>query len=167
MAKGQTPALTPDQAERYREVVRLRAAGLTFDEIADRVGYASRSGAKEAYDRALELYGREAVADLRELEGERLEQLWRYTFGRILNNPDTTAEFVALVNSAVRISNSRSSLYGLEAPKQVELSGQDGGPIETDVGRILVERIRALGVDPPGLDAVVDVEEVGDGEVAG
>lgn len=158
MAKGQTPALTPDQAERYREVVRLRAAGLTFDDIAARVGYASRSGAKEAYDRALDLYGQEAVESLRELEGERLEQLWRYTFGRILATPETTTEFVALVNSAVRISNSRSTLYGLEKPKQVEVSGRGGEPIETDVGRILVERIRALSDGVPDLDAVIDVD---------
>lgn len=145
MARGQTPALTPDQAERYREVVRLRSLGLTYEEIADRVGYAGRSGAKEAYDRALELYGRESVDNLRALEGERLEGLWRQTFARVLQNPRTTSEFVALVNAAVRISNSRASLFGLEAPKQVEITGQDGGPVETDVGRILVERLRALG----------------------
>jgi len=158
MPRGQTPALTPQQADRYREVVRLRAAGLTFDEIAERVGYKSRSGAKEAYDRALELYGREAVDSLRELEGERLEQLWRHTFGRILSSPESTQEFVALVNSAVRISNSRASLYGLEAPKQMTVTGQDGGPIETDVGRILVERLRSIaGVD--GLDDAIDVDE--------
>jgi hypothetical protein len=157
MAKGQTPALTPQQADRYREVVRLRAAGLTFDEIAERVNYKSRSGAKEAYDRALELYGREAVDSLRQLEGERLEQLWRYTFGRILSSPDSTHEFVSLVNSAVRISNSRASLFGLEAPRQLQVTGQDGGPIETDVGQILVERLRALGAGAE-LGDVIDVD---------
>ena len=57
MAKGQTPALTPEQAERYREVVRLRALGLTFEEIAERTGYADRSSAKNAYEAALRRYG--------------------------------------------------------------------------------------------------------------
>lgn len=162
MPRGQTPALTPKQAERYREVVRLRAIGLKFEEIAERVGYSSRSGAKEAYDRALALYGRESVENLRELEGERLEQLWRQTFARVLQNPRTVSEFVSLVNAAVRISNSRASLFGLDAPKQVNVSGPEGGPIETDVGQILVERLRALGAGAE-LDEVIDVETV-DGE---
>ena len=53
MARGQTPALKPDVAERYRQVVQLRAGGATFEEIAERVGYAGRQSAKEAYDAAL------------------------------------------------------------------------------------------------------------------
>lgn len=156
MPKGQTPALKPEQAERYREVVRLKSAGFTFDEIASRVGYASRSGAKEAYDAALRWWGRESVDQMRTIEGERLNELWRRTFGRILSNPEETREFVALVQTAVRISNSRASLYGLEAPKQIEVSGQDGGPIEIDVAHILVERIREMGnID---LSSVIDAE---------
>lgn len=160
MAKGQSPALTPDQADKYREVVRLRAAGLTFEEIGNQVGYASRSGAKEAYDAALRYWGRESVDQLRTIEGERLEQLWRFTFGRILSTPETTDEFVKLVNTAVRISGQRSSLFGLDAPKQVELTGENGDPIKTDVGAMLVERIRALGYTD-GYEGAVDVEVTG------
>jgi hypothetical protein len=160
MPRGQTPALTPQQADRYREVVRLKSAGLTFDEIADRVGYASRSGAKEAYDAALRYWGRESVDQLRTIEGERLEQLWRFTFGRILSTPETTDEFVKLVNTAVRISGQRSSLFGLDAPKQVELTGENGNPIKTDVGAMLVERIRALGYSD-GYEGALDVEVTG------
>jgi len=160
MAKGQSPALTPEQANKYREVVRLRAAGLTFEEIGTQVGYASRSGAKEAYDAALRYWGRESVDQLRTIEGERLEQLWRYTFGRILSTPETTDEFVKLVNTAVRISGQRSSLFGLDAPKQVEVTGENGDPIKTDVGAMLVERIRALGYTD-GFDGAIDVEVTG------
>ena len=147
MARGQTPALTPDQAERYREVIRLRTAGLKFHEIAERVGYALRSGAKEAYDAALRWWGREAVDDLRTIEGERTEELWRQTFARLLASPESTNEFVALVNTAVKVSQRRAALYGLDAPRQVEISGEDGGPVRTDVGEILLERIRALAVE--------------------
>ena len=58
MAQGQSPALSPETAERYRQVVQMRATGLTFDRIAAELGYASRSGAKEAYDTALLSWGR-------------------------------------------------------------------------------------------------------------
>jgi hypothetical protein len=123
----------------------MRAAGVTFDEIAKQVGYKSRSGAKEAYDRALKLYGQEAVADLRFLEGERLEQLWRRVFARIIAEPDmTTAEMTSLVNAAVKVSARKASLFGLDAPRQVEVAGAGGGPLVTDVGQLLLERLEQL-----------------------
>jgi len=150
MARGQTPALTPQQAERYREVIRLRAAGLKFDQIAKEVGYASRSGAKEAYDAALRWWGRETVDDMRTIEGERMEDVWRITFTRLLEiarDPEATAQLVQVVNAAVRISQRRSALFGLDAPRQVEISGEDGGPVRTDIGEILLERIKALAVE--------------------
>lgn len=144
-AKGTTPALDPETAQKYRQVVQYRAAGLTFDEIAERVGYRSRSGAKEAYDAALRWWGREAVDDLRTIEGERLESLWRKVFTEILSNPEMeTGEMVQLVNAAVRVSARKSALFGLDAPRQVEVAGAGGGPVVTDVGRILLERLDAL-----------------------
>jgi hypothetical protein len=149
MARGQTPALTPEQAHRYREVVRLRTAGLTFDEIADRLGYGSRSGAKEAYDAALRRWGREAIDDLRTLEGERLEQLWRRVFAQIIADPNmAVSEMTSLVNSAVKVSARKAALFGLDAPRQVEIAGEDGGPIITDVGRILLDRLEQLENSP-------------------
>lgn len=144
-AKGTTPALDPGTAAKYRQVVQFRAAGLTFDEIAERVGYKSRSGAKEAYDAALRWWGREAVDDLRTIEGERLESLWRRVFSEILGNPDMeVGEMIALVNTAVRVSARKSALFGLDAPRQVEVAGAGGGPVQTDVGQILLERLEAL-----------------------
>lgn len=153
MPKGQTPALKPEVAQRYRDVVRLKSGGLTFDEIADRVGYASRSGAKEAFDAALRWWGREAVDDMRTIESERLEQLWRRVFGRILADPDMpSSEMIQLVNTAVRVSARKASLMGLDAPRQMEVTGVDGGAIVTDVGQILLERLeqleRARGIEP-------------------
>lgn len=145
MARGQTPALTPDTADKYRQVVQLKAAGLTFDEIAQRVGYASRSGAKEAYDAALRWWGRESVDQLRTIEGERLEQLWRRTFAKILADPQMGSdELVVLVNAAVRLSARKAALFGLDAPRQVEMTGPDGGPVQTDVGALLLERLERL-----------------------
>lgn len=145
MARGEKQQLTPEQASRYREVVRLRTAGLTLDEIAERTGYASRSGAKAALDSALKLWGQEAVEGLRTLEGERLEELWRRGFRRLLSNPDMeTGEMVSLMGSLVKVSHRKAALFGLDAPRQMEVTGTDGGPIVTDVGRLLEERLQQL-----------------------
>jgi len=143
MPKGQTPALTPEQATRYRRVVQLRTAGVTFDQIADTLGYASRSGAKEAYDAALRRWGRDTVDEHRDLEDLRLEELWRRTFARI-GDADSDNEFATLVSAAVRVSKRRSDLLGLDAPRQVEVSGANGEAMRTDVGEILRERLRQL-----------------------
>lgn len=143
MAKGQTPALTPDQAERYARVLDLRRAGLTFDQIAAEVGYAGRQGAKEAYDAAIRRMGRETADDLRVLENERLDDLWRRAYGRLTQTTDTDA-FVKLQNAMIRISSRRAGLMGLDAPRQVEVTGAGGGALRTDVGDMLRERLRQL-----------------------
>tara|TARA_R110002020_G_scaffold128694_4_gene288406 strand:+ start:3348 stop:3830 length:483 start_codon:yes stop_codon:yes gene_type:complete len=147
MAKGQSPALSPETAERYRRVVQLRAAGLTFDRIANELGYASRSGAKEAYDAALKSWGTEAVSDLRVLEGERIDELWRRTYQRLLEGEQEemdTSEFTGLLNTAIRLSKRRSEIFGIDAPRQMEITGLAGGAIETDVGAILRDRLARL-----------------------
>ena len=146
-AAGQTPALTPEQADRYRAVVQLRTAGVTFDAIARQLGYASRQGAKEAYDAALRRWGREVVDEARALEELRLDDLWRRTYSRISSldiEEDTTDEFTKLTSTAVRISARRSGLLGLDAPKQVEVAGAGGGAVQTDIGDMLRERLRQL-----------------------
>jgi hypothetical protein len=142
-----TPALSPETADRYRQVIDHRIAGATFQQIADRVGYASRSGAKEAYDAALRWWGTEAVDGLRTIEGERLEQLWLRTMRKLTPERSdglATGEFVALINAAVKISARRAALFGADAPRQVELAGRGGGPVQTDIGEILRGRIAAI-----------------------
>ena len=55
----------PRTAEKYRKVIELRMAGLTFDRIATEVGYKDRSGSKRAYDAALERWAIESVEQQR------------------------------------------------------------------------------------------------------
>lgn len=141
--KGNTPALTPDQAERYARVLDLRRAGFTFDTIAREVGYAGRQGAKEAYDAAIKRMGREATDDLRVLENERLDDLWRRAYAR-MNSAESNDDFTKLQQTMIRISQRRSGLMGLDAPRQVEVTGEGGGALRTDVGDMLRERLRQL-----------------------
>lgn len=146
-ASGKTPALTPEQAERYRAVVQLRTAGITFDAIARQLGYSSRQGAKEAYDAALRRWGTEIADDARQLEELRLDDLWRRTYSRInslSSDEDTSDEFTKLTQTAVRISARRAGLLGLDAPRQVEVAGPGGGPVKTDIGQLFRDKLREL-----------------------
>ena len=143
MAKGQTPALKEETAEKYARVLDLRRAGLTFEMIATEVGYAGRQGAKEAYDAAIRRMGQESAADLQVLENERLDDLWRRAYGKF-SSVETMDEFVKLEQLMLRISQRRAGLLGLDAPRQVEVSGRGGGAIQTDIGEILRQRVAAL-----------------------
>lgn len=143
MPKGQTPALTPDQADRYSRVMELRRAGLTFDQIADEVGYAGRQGAKEAYDAAIRRMVREPAEDMQTMENERLDDLWRRAYSR-LRAAATIDEFVKVESLMLNISKRRAGLMGLDAPRQVEVAGAGGGVLRTDVGEVLRERLRQL-----------------------
>ena len=154
--------LTPEVAAKYRQVVTMRANGATFEAIADRVGYAGRQGAYDAYRAALKWWGKDGVEEARQLESERLDRLHASTTAmlqaaereavEVRYNADGTEErtitfapdVLSAVNTAVNISRRRSSLLGLDAPRQVEVAGADGGPVVTDIGELLRERMEAV-----------------------
>ena len=146
MPKVQTNR-TPEVLNKYEEVIRLRTLGLSFQMIADRVGYAGRSGAKEAYSQAIKMWGGEAVEELRVIENERLDHLWRTVMGQLetaQKQQEDPSTIMQIVNSALNISKRRSALYGVDAPRQVELTGADGGAFETDIGQLLRDRLARL-----------------------
>lgn len=154
--------LTPEVAAKYRQVVNMRVQGATFDQIAERVGYANRQGAFEAYRAALKWWGKDEVEEARQLESERLDRLHQSTTlmleaaqqgsiqvsyaadGTEVRTPTFAPEVLAAVNTAVNVSRRRSSLLGLDAPRQVEVAGADGGPVVTDIGELLRERMEAV-----------------------
>lgn len=61
--------------EREAKVLELRIRGLSFDEIAKKVGYRNRGSAKKAYDRALHgsLDHQSSDADKRRLDLHRID----------------------------------------------------------------------------------------------
>ena len=63
------------QRDRRAHALRLRAEGLTYEEIATRVGYAGPSGAYKAVMRALPDIDQEAAQELRRVQLMRLDDL--------------------------------------------------------------------------------------------
>ena len=143
MAKIQTNR-TPEVLAKYEEVVRLRSIGLSFQQIADRVGYSGRSGAKAAYTEAIKMWGSEAVEEQRILENERLDYLWRTAVSQIEGSKGDPGIVIHAVNSALRVSAKRAALNGLDAPRQVEIAGTDGAALRTDIGDLLRSRLKQL-----------------------
>ncbi len=68
---------TPDTAERDAEAATLRSRGLTYQQIADQLGFAHRSAARKAVQRVLQDTVTEPADELRKLELDRLDTMWR------------------------------------------------------------------------------------------
>lgn len=146
-------ASNPDRIDHRARAVgatRLRAEGVPYREIADRLGYPSENAANKAVLGLLRRTEVEAVDDLRALEAERLDYLTRVTLEGITASAQGAQGLSApLVSAAVRISERRARLLGLDAPQQV----QSGNPVDIDgVARELTEimetAVRAEHPDP-------------------
>lgn len=124
-------------AERHREWIELRRAGMSELEIASRYGVSQQSVSKAVlkYLRNLSISESE---DLRRMEGERLDALLLALGPGIANGQPRAIE------AAVKISERRARLFGLDAPNTHVIEGPNGGPIGV------------FSLPPPG--EVVDVE---------
>lgn len=141
------PASNPDRIEhrtRAAEATRLRAFGVPYREIADRLGFPSENAATKAVLGLLRRTEADAVADLRALEAERLDYLTRVTLEDIAASAQSPNGLSApLVSAAVRISERRARLLGLDAPQQVQV----GSPVDIEgVAREFTEILEAVAI---------------------
>lgn len=136
-------------ALRAAEAVRLRARKLTFQEIADRVGYASPGAARNAILRELQRVVVTSVAELRREEAAMYDALqaavYPYAVGdeeildqeaRDAGKTSATPNLFA-VDRVVAISKARRELLGLDASR-------------AEAGATPVER-RYIGVNIEGV----------------
>jgi hypothetical protein len=98
-------------AARRARAVDLRTAGLTYDEIATELGYASRGTVYRIVAEALRAQTAEAVGELRSLEVERLDSLQLAVWQRAMDGD------VASVREAARCIMARCRLLGLDGPR--------------------------------------------------
>lgn len=101
-------------AERQAEALSLRKQGHTFQEIADRLGYAGHQGAYKAVMSALRKTIQEPADELRRLELERLDVMLKSLWPFVLKGSPRHVEM------ALKVMDRRAAYLGLDAPKQVE-----------------------------------------------
>jgi len=130
---------TLSDAQRDAEAARLRARGLTYQQIADELGWTSRGDAHHAVQRALEATVKEAADEVRAIELDRLDTLYRAALavleaehftvsnGRVVSLdgsgplPDT-GPVLAAIDRLLKIQERRSKLLGLDAPSKAAIS---------------------------------------------
>lgn len=98
---------TPPTTERARQAVELRCSGMTYEQIAERLGV-NKSTAYRLVETTLERTLEEPAGHLRELEAARLDALQRAVWAKAIKG-DLWA-----VDRALRLSEQRSKLLGLD-----------------------------------------------------
>ena len=114
------------------KAVQLRSSGATYQDIADALGYESRSSAFRAVRRALQRWGSEAVDELRVLELARLDQITLKLWPKVLGRPardhgDGTQDApvppdMKAMELYLKVSQRRAKLLGLDAPTMVDFT---------------------------------------------
>ena len=130
-------SVDPTTAARHRQVVELRIAGRTFDEIAVEVGYAGRQSAKKGYDTALQRWAIEGVEQQRIIQSARLDALWQVTYRAV------EAGDLGQVANCLRIEKRRAELWGLDQPKAHHVHVEPP-TLTTKTGDMLIKKLEEL-----------------------
>lgn len=142
------------QVKQQRCLDLVVQGGFTYAEIAEQVGYAGESGARQAVDAILKRRAGEAAEVVRPKMIARAEALWSRAWRAVLRADDAgdVDALVKAMNAADKALARLSKLHGLDAPDIAVHVGADSGELE----RLRLE-VREM------LDAgVVDAEVVSD-----
>ncbi len=165
-------------AERRAKLIRLRAVGTPFEDIAQELGYASRTAATKDFLRALEQNREEEAAEVatyRQLENERLDaELVRLETleatvrsllanshivvnnGRVILHPDTEqpmeddAFTLQVVDRLVKIEDARRR----NAERRAKLNGYDA-PERTELTGAEGGPLAVSNADPDKVEALI------------
>jgi hypothetical protein len=138
MGKGTPKAKRVTVARRRTLAVQMKLAGATWQQIADRLGYASRGAAHTDVGRALAAQleeQNEVVEELRHLEVMRLNRLQVAAWTDAINGD------LRAIDTCLRIIAHRCRLLGLFAPMKHEAIPLSR--LDEEIGRLE----RELGTD--------------------
>lgn len=102
-------------ALKRNEALSLRLAGLTYDQIADRLNI-SHTGVVDLVNRTLSRAENRQVEEMRDIENARLDRAQASIWTAVLNGN------LKAVDSFLRISQRRARLNGLDEPTKINLS---------------------------------------------
>lgn len=127
-------------AERRGKAIALRLAGMDYDNIAQRLGYADRAAACKDIQRALEAnvaQQTQSADTLREVELMRLDRLQAAAWQAAAQGN------LKAIETVLKVVDRRCRLLGLDAPIKADISVSDALTSE-------IERLAAqLGVAEP------------------
>lgn len=148
--------LKPETIEKEAKVLELRRGGLTFDLIAQRLGYASASGAYKAYQNACNRIVYDDVVETRKVEMDRLDIAQAAIWGNVVQGE------VPSVIALIRIMERRAKLLGLDMPTrtQIEVNVYEQDAIDAEVKRLvaLLDSQSQSALDAPVSETRTDTD---------
>ncbi|MCE0488146.1 hypothetical protein [Ornithinimicrobium sediminis] len=105
---------------RANRALAMRAQGMTYQEIADELGYSNRGAVHHVIHRALQRQATEAAEELRYLENTRLDALQQSLWGAAMDGD------VEAATAIVRIIAARVRLNGLAG---ADINGRSAAPV--------------------------------------
>lgn len=114
MRSGKGKHRDVEAADRALQALNLRKAGATYEAIARQLQYSSRSAVYTAIQRELQRTIQEPADELRQLEVERLNDLYRAMIPHALSGDKDSTWYV---DRCLKIMERRAALLGLDAPK--------------------------------------------------
>lgn len=136
-------AADPAVAQRDAEACRLRAEGLTYREIAERLGYSAEGAAHNAVSRAMDTIRREPAEHLLKQELMRLDAMtvrlveiartrhYAVSQGRVVTDPASGEPLIDhepvihAIAELRRVGESRRRLLGMDAPARSQVTVSD------------------------------------------
>lgn len=148
--------------ERDVQALNLRKAGMSYERIADTLELSNRGAAWKCVDRALKATVQEAADDLRSIELERLDELFKAAYQKAIGG------YMPAIDRCLMIMDRRSRYLGLDAPVKVQTSSIT----EEDILKAIEElNAQANAMETAAAEAraaigaVMDDDDVVDGEV--
>lgn len=106
--------------ERALKALELRKKGFRYEQIAQQLGYSNRGSAHKAVMKELNLLAKECLEEaskVRDLELQRLDDLFLAAWKAIADGSESA------IDRALRVSESRRKLMGLDAAQKVDVNG--------------------------------------------
>lgn len=146
-------------SQKARQALSLRQSGLTYAQIAERLGYGDESGARKAVEKLLARVEFEAVADYRKLQLMRLEEMYSIVNAALWDRKEQRPNLWA-IDRAQAILDQQAKLLGLYDAIKMEISHAIDWRSElnqagVDAGAIFEQLVQSIA-DQSGGDAKND-----------
>lgn len=125
-----------DALDNQRKALELRKAGVSYQRIAESLGYKDASGAWRAVKAALKKTLQEPSDDLRRLEVERLDAALSAVWASVMKGQ------YGAVDRFLRIQERRARLLGLDAPAKLDLNNKG-------VQKVIIEYVDSQNTATP------------------
>ena len=136
-------APTPELIEKENEVLRLRMGGMSYTDIAKKVGYADHTGAMAAYKRAIRRWQKPVSDEALLMDLELMETMKLALWKKVLKGEERA------ILTVLQMLRHRADLLGLKAPVKVqqEITTWDGDESIDRAVRDLAALLRANASD--------------------